>query len=57
MEWALEATTVMKREVIRPAGMAPNAILSPGIKVGDLVWTSGHVGRNAGTGETSETQQ
>ncbi len=44
----------MKREVIRPAGIAPNAILSPGIRVGDLVWTSGHVGRNPETGVTSD---
>jgi 2-iminobutanoate/2-iminopropanoate deaminase len=44
----------MKREIVRPAGVGPNAILSPGIKVGDLVWTSGHVGRNAETGETSD---
>jgi len=42
------------RQVIRPDGMAPNAILSPGIRVGDLVWTSGHVGRNPETGETPD---
>lgn len=41
----------MKREVIRPDGMAPNAILSAGIRVGDLIWTAGHVGRNPETGE------
>jgi len=44
----------MKREVIVPAGVTPSGILNPGIKVGDLVWTSGHVGRNADTGETSD---
>ena len=52
IERAREATIIMKREVIRPAGMAPNAILSPGIRVGDFVWTSGHVGRNPETGES-----
>ena len=44
----------MKREVIVPAGVTPSGILNPGIKVGDLVWTAGHVGRNADTGETSD---
>jgi 2-iminobutanoate/2-iminopropanoate deaminase len=44
----------MKREVIRPAGVGPNAILSPGIRVGDLIWTAGHVGRDPETGVTPE---
>lgn len=44
----------MKREVIRPAGFSPNAILSSGIRVGDLLWTAGHVGRNPETGITPE---
>jgi 2-iminobutanoate/2-iminopropanoate deaminase len=44
----------MKREVIRPAGAGPNAILSPGIKIGDLIWTAGHVGRNPETGVTPD---
>ena len=44
----------MKREVIRPAGFSPNAILSAGIRVGDLLWTAGHVGRNPETGITPE---
>ena len=44
----------MKREVIRPAGFAPNAILSSGIRVGDLLWTAGHVGRNPETGITPD---
>src|SRR3954447_6834072 len=52
-----EATTDMKREVIRPEGTAPNAILSPGIRVGDLLWTAGHVGRNPETGETPDDIQ
>lgn len=42
----------MKRDVIRPAGVGPNPILSPGIRVGDLIWTAGHVGRNPETGVT-----
>jgi 2-iminobutanoate/2-iminopropanoate deaminase len=49
-----EATTNMSRDVIIPAGITPGAILSPGIRVGDLVWTAGHVGRNAETGETPD---
>jgi 2-iminobutanoate/2-iminopropanoate deaminase len=49
-----EATTNMAREVIIPAGVTPGAILSPGIRVGDLVWTAGHVGRNPETGETPD---
>jgi 2-iminobutanoate/2-iminopropanoate deaminase len=44
----------MKREVIRPAGMGPNAILSPGIRIGDIIWTAGHVGRNPETGVTPD---
>jgi 2-iminobutanoate/2-iminopropanoate deaminase len=52
-----EATTDMKREVIRPEGTPPNAILSPGIRVGDLLWTAGHVGRNPETGETPDDIQ
>lgn len=44
----------MKRDVIRPAGVGPNPILSPGIRVGDLIWTAGHVGRNPETGVTPE---
>ena len=42
------------RQVIRPAGFAPNATLNPGIRVGDFVWTSGHVGRNPETGVTPD---
>jgi 2-iminobutanoate/2-iminopropanoate deaminase len=50
----MEAMTDMKREVIRPEGATPNPILSPGIRVGDLLWTAGHVGRNPETGETPD---
>jgi 2-iminobutanoate/2-iminopropanoate deaminase len=44
----------MAREVIRPAGIGPNAILSPGVRVGELIWTAGHTGRNPETGQTSD---
>ena len=44
----------MAREVVIPAGVTPGAILSPGIRVGDLVWTAGHVGRNPETGESPD---
>jgi 2-iminobutanoate/2-iminopropanoate deaminase len=47
----------MQREVIRPAGTAANAILSPGIRVGDLLWTAGNTGRNPETGETPDDIQ
>ena len=47
--------TVMSRDVVVPAGVTPSPILSPGIRVsGDLLWTAGHVGRNAETGETTD---
>src|SRR4051794_16744704 len=39
-----EATTDMKREVILPAGATPGGILSPGVRVGDLLWTAGSTG-------------
>jgi 2-iminobutanoate/2-iminopropanoate deaminase len=52
MERAREAMVATKREVIRPAGVAPNNILSPGVRVGDLIWTAGHVGRDPDSGET-----
>ena len=31
----------MSREVIQPAGTTPGGILSPGIRVGNLLWTAG----------------
>lgn len=46
--------TDMKREVIRPAGFSANAVLNAGIRVGDLIWTAGHVGRNPDTGNMPE---
>lgn len=42
------------REVIVPEGTTPSPILSPGIRVGDLLWTAGHVGRNPETGVTPD---
>ncbi|MFN8521797.1 MAG: RidA family protein [Chloroflexota bacterium] len=39
-----------KREIIRPAGVPANKILSSGVRVGDFIWTAGHVGRNPETG-------
>jgi 2-iminobutanoate/2-iminopropanoate deaminase len=44
----------MSRDVVIPAGVTPGAILSPGIRVGELLWTAGHVGRNAETGQTPD---
>jgi 2-iminobutanoate/2-iminopropanoate deaminase len=43
-----------KREIIRPAGVAANRILSPGVRVGDFIWTAGHVGRDPATGTMPE---
>jgi 2-iminobutanoate/2-iminopropanoate deaminase len=40
----------MSREVIRPAGVPANRILSSGVRVGNLLWTAGHVGRDPETG-------
>src|SRR3712207_8056016 len=36
---------------IRPAGVPANRILSPGVRVGDFIWTAGHVGRDPETGQ------
>lgn len=44
----------MKREIIRPAGAPTNRILSPGVRVGDLLWTAGHTGRDPATGTLPE---
>ena len=44
----------MSREVVIPAGVTPGPILSPGIRVGNLLWTAGHVGRNPETGESPD---
>jgi 2-iminobutanoate/2-iminopropanoate deaminase len=50
----MEASMSTSRDVILPEGTTPNAILSPGIRVGDLLWTAGHVGRNPETGVTPD---
>ncbi len=36
-----------ERQPIIPAGVAPNPNLSPGIRVGDMLYVSGHVGTDA----------
>ena len=46
--------TDMKRDVILPAGATPGGILSPGVRVGDLIWTAGSTGRNPETGVTPD---
>jgi 2-iminobutanoate/2-iminopropanoate deaminase len=40
----------MQREIIRPAGSAANPVLSPAVRFGNLVFTSGMVGRDPATG-------
>jgi 2-iminobutanoate/2-iminopropanoate deaminase len=47
----------MKRELVQPDGATPNAILSPGVRVGDLIWTAGSTGRNPETGVTPDDIQ
>ncbi len=44
----------MKREIIRPPGVSANPILSPGVRVGDFIWTAGHVGRDPATGKLAD---
>ena len=44
----------MKREIIRPEGTRVNPILSPGVRVGDFVWTAGQTGQDPATGKTVE---
>lgn len=53
----MEATTAVKREVIHPEGIPANPVLSAAVRVGDLIWTSGHVGRNSDTGVTPDDIQ
>ncbi len=43
-----------KREIIRPANAPANRILSPGVRVGDFIWTAGHVGRDPNTSTIPE---
>ena len=42
----------MKRETIKVPGRKPSPILNPAVRVGDLVWTSGHTGSDPETGQT-----
>jgi 2-iminobutanoate/2-iminopropanoate deaminase len=44
----------MKRQIIRPEGSRPNPILSPGVRVGDFVWTAGQTGGDPATGKIVE---
>lgn len=41
----------MKREIIRPEGSSTNPALVPAVRFGNLVFTSGMVGRDPATGE------
>ncbi len=41
----------MKRELITVPGRQPSPILNPAVRVGDLVWTAGHTGRDPKTGQ------
>jgi 2-iminobutanoate/2-iminopropanoate deaminase len=41
----------MRREIVQPTGTNPNSILSPAVRFGDFVFTSGMVGRDPITGE------
>ena len=41
----------MKRKAISVPGRAPSPILSPAVRVGDLVWSAGHTGRDPKTGQ------
>ena len=36
-----------ERQPIIPPGVTPNPNLSPGIRVGDILYVSGHVGADA----------
>ena len=41
----------MQREIIRPEGTAHNPVLVPAVRFGNLVFTSGMIGRDPATGE------
>lgn len=41
----------MQRQIIRPDGFAPNTILVPAVRFGDLVFTAGMIGHDPSTGE------
>jgi 2-iminobutanoate/2-iminopropanoate deaminase len=44
----------MKRQLITVPGRQPSPILNPAVRVGDLVWTAGHTGRDPKTGQMPE---
>ena len=48
----VEAQTTSKRKAVNTG--TPNGIFSPAIVVGDLVFTSGHIGFDAKTGKMAE---
>ena len=41
----------MKRQLITVPGRQPSPVLNPAVRVGDLVWTAGHTGRDPKTGQ------
>jgi 2-iminobutanoate/2-iminopropanoate deaminase len=41
----------MKRQLITVPGRQPSPILNPAVRVGDLIWTAGHTGRDPKTGQ------
>ena len=41
----------MKRQLITVPGRQPSPILNPAVRVGDLVWTAGHTGRDPKAGQ------
>ena len=45
---------MVKREIIRPADAPANPVLSPGVRVGDFIWTAGVVGRDPASGALAE---
>ena len=52
----LRRTTFVKKEVINPESIPPSpAPFSPGIKIGNMVYTSGQVGIDPKTGKAPET--
>src|ERR1043165_6359905 len=47
----------MSREIIQPTGTTPGGILSPGVRVGTLLWTAGSTGSNPDAGVPSDDVQ
>ncbi len=44
----------MKRQTISVPGWTPSPILNPAVRVGDLIWTAGHIGSDPQTGEVPD---